>query len=73
MVALNKIDTLDDELIAALSAELEEASGVPVIPLSGVSGTGVDWVLDRLLEAIPSHEAPVEDDGEEDAVEWSPV
>ena len=73
VVALNKIDTLDDELIAALSAELEEASGVPVIPLSGVSGTGVDWVLDRLLEAIPSHEAPVEDDGEEDAVEWSPV
>jgi len=74
VVALNKIDTLDDELVAALSAELEEASGGPVIPLSGVAGTGVDWTLDRLLDAIgPAADAPVADDGEEDAVEWSPV
>ena len=73
VVALNKIDTLDDELIAALSAELEEASGAPVIPLSGASGVGVDWVLDRLLEAIPAAGRPVDDDGEEDALEWSPV
>ena len=57
----------------ALSAELEEASGAPVIPLSGASGVGVDWVLDRLLEAIPAAGRPVDDDGEEDALEWSPV
>ena len=74
VVALNKIDTLDDELIAVLSAELEEASGHPVIPLSAAAGTGVDWVLDRLLEAIgPGTGAPVTDDGQEDAVEWSPI
>jgi len=73
VVALNKIDTLDDELIEALSAELEDASGAEVIPISGVSGTGVDWALDKLLEAIPSAERPVDDDGEEDAVEWSPL
>ncbi|WP_294198627.1 GTPase ObgE [uncultured Sphingomonas sp.] len=73
VVALNKIDTLDDELIAALSAELEEASGAEVIPISGASGVGVDWALDRLLEAIPTAERPVDDDGEEQEVEWSPV
>jgi GTPase len=74
VVALNKIDTLDDELIEALSAELTEASGAEVIPLSGAAGTGVDWVLDRLLDAIgPAAETPVSDDGEEDTVEWSPV
>jgi GTP-binding protein len=73
VVALNKIDTLDDELIAALSAELEDASGGEVIPISGVSGTGVDWGLDKLLEAIPSADSPVDDDGQEDAVEWSPL
>lgn len=74
VVALNKIDTLDDELIEALSAELAEASGADVIPLSGVSGTGVDWVLDRLLDAIgPATGTPVDDDGGEDAVEWSPL
>src|SRR3569833_2008197 len=52
VVALNKIDMLDDELIAALSAELEEASGAEVIPISGAAGTGLDWALDKLLEAI---------------------
>jgi GTPase len=74
IVALNKIDTLDDELIAALSAELEEASGSTVIPISGASGVGVDWVLDKLLEEIGAEHGKVEedDDGEE-AIEWSPI
>ncbi|WP_174278658.1 GTPase ObgE [Sphingomonas bacterium] len=74
VLALNKIDTLDDELVAALSAELEEASGQPVIPLSGASGTGLDWTLDRLLDALPPEPGavPADDEGE-DAVEWSPV
>ena len=73
IVALNKIDMLDDELIAALSAELEEESGHPVIPMSGASGIGVDWVLDKLLEAIPPRGQPVDDDGSEEDVEWSPL
>jgi GTPase len=74
VVALNKIDTLDEELIAALVGELEEASGAEVIPLSGAAGTGVDWVLDKLLEAIgPDKGAVSEDDTGEDVVEWSPV
>ena len=74
VVGLNKIDTLDDELIAALSAELEEASGGEVIPLSGAGGTGVDWVLDRLLDALPVQPGKVAADDEgEDVVEWSPV
>ncbi|MFD1610943.1 GTPase ObgE [Sphingomonas tabacisoli] len=74
VVALNKIDTLDDELIAALSAELEEASGESVIPISGASGVGVDWALDKLLEAIgPEASAVGADDEGEDAIEWSPV
>jgi GTP-binding protein len=73
-VALNKIDTLDDELIAVLSAELEAASGQSVIPISGASGVGVDWALDKLLEAIGPDTAAVGDDDEgEDAIEWSPL
>jgi len=74
IIALNKIDTLDDELIAALSAELEEASDSPVIPISGASGVGVDWVLDQLLEAIGPEASKVSADDEgEDTLEWSPV
>jgi GTP-binding protein len=74
VVGLNKIDMLDDELIEALSAELAEASGADVIPLSAAAGTGVDWVLDRLIEAIgPGKGSPVDDNDGEDAIEWSPV
>ncbi len=76
VIALNKIDTLDDELVAALSAELEEASGAQVIPLSGAAGTGVDWVLDQLLEVIGPNENRAADETAEDGeepVEWSPV
>ena len=74
VVALNKIDMLDDELIEALSAELAEASGADVIPLSAAAGTGVDWVLDRLIEAIGPAPGQVDADDEgEDAIEWSPV
>lgn len=74
VIALNKVDMLDDELIAALSAELEEASGAEVIPLSGAAGTGVDWVLERLLDAVGPQASAVdaEDEGE-DAIEWSPI
>jgi len=74
IVALNKIDTLDDELIAALSAELESASGAEVIPISGAAGIGVDWVLDKLLEAIGPDADRVRDDDEgEDPISWSPL
>ncbi|WP_375392241.1 GTPase ObgE [uncultured Sphingomonas sp.] len=74
VLALNKIDTLDDELIAALCGELEEASGRPVIPLSAAAGTGLDWALDQLLDAIGPGPAAIPTDEEgEDAVEWSPV
>jgi GTPase len=74
VVALNKIDMLDDELIAMLAAELEEASGAEVIPISGAAGTGLDWALDKLLEAIgPESRAVSADDEGEDTIEWSPV
>ncbi len=70
IVALNKVDTLDEELIAALSAELAEASGAPVMALSGVSGEGVQPVLDKLLEAVRGDVAGESDEPDKD---WSPV
>jgi len=73
VIALNKIDGLDDELVEALQAELADASGAEVIPMSGAAGTGLDWVLDRLLDAIPSRDTPADDDGAEDEVQWSPL
>ncbi len=71
VIGLNKVDTLDEELIAALSAELAEASGAEVMPLSGASGAGVDAVLDRLLEAIRGDAEAVAET--EPARDWSPL
>ena len=73
IVALNKIDTLDDELIAALSAELAEASGHPVMALSGARGAGIDAVLDKLLEAIGQPEPGPDADEDDKGGDWSPI
>lgn len=81
VIALNKCDLLDDELIAAIGDELREASGgALVLPMSGATGTGVEAVLDRLIEAIGPAEATrygeMRDDDEDEpgeAKEWSPV
>jgi GTPase len=84
VIALNKCDLLDDELIAAIAAELEEASGgALVLPMSGATGTGVEAVLDRLIETIGPAAATTyaemrEDDentgdAQGEAKEWSPI
>lgn len=52
ITVLNKTDALDDELVAAQRAELEEACGGPVLTMSGVSGTGVTDVLRALRTQI---------------------
>src|SRR4249919_956413 len=71
VVALNKIDTLDDELIVALTAELAEASGAKVYPLSAAGEIGIEPVLDALLDRISAEH--VEDDGPGEPIEWSPI
>jgi GTP-binding protein len=71
VVALNKIDTLDDELTAALTAELEAASGAKVYPLSAAGEIGIEPVLDALLDRISAEH--VEDDGPGEEIEWSPI
>jgi GTP-binding protein len=68
VVALNKIDTLDEELVEALAAELEEVCGHPPLRLSGATGEGSEQVLDAILERL----APVQAELTEPA-EWTPL
>ena len=49
IIVLNKIDAMLDEDIAERRALLEQASGAPVMTMSGVSRQGVDKVL-RLVQ-----------------------
>jgi len=71
ILALNKVDTLDEELIAALSAELAEASGAKVYPLSAAGEIGLEPVLDVLVEKL--HHQLVEDEGPAEPIDWSPL
>ncbi len=71
LLVLNKVDMLDEELTAALAAELAAASGRTVLPLSAAAGIGVDLVLDALIGQL--HRQKVEDDGPAEPIEWSPL
>lgn len=74
VVALNKADLLDAELIEALSAELIAAGAAHVLPLSGATGAGLDAVLDRLSTYIDSDKkAELDEDDPEEPTPWSPL
>jgi GTP-binding protein len=62
---------LDDELIEALSAELAEASGGKVFPLSAAGGTGIEPVLDALMEYLSAVKEKAE--ASEEDQPWSPL
>ncbi len=75
IVALNKGDLLDPELMADLAAQLEAAGALAVLPISGATGQGVDSVLDRVLDALPAKsglESSKSDGVGEDGT-WSPI
>lgn len=52
VTVMNKTDALDDEEIALIRAELEQATGTPVLLMSGVAGSGVTDVLRALRNNI---------------------
>ncbi len=73
VVALNKVDTIDAELVEALSTELEEACGQKVFALSAAGAIGVESVLDALLGHLDdAKQAAIEESGAEDRP-WSPL
>ena len=69
VVALSKADTLDRELLDALSDELEAECGTRPLRVSGATGEGAEAVLDALLRNL-GKEAEAEEDGGRD---WSPL
>jgi len=69
ILALNKIDAIDAKEVAKLAKKLAKASGEEPMLLSGVSGEGVEAVLDRIVAAL----GPVEDGKGDEAEAWSPL
>jgi GTP-binding protein len=77
LVALNKIDMADAELIAGFAAELKAAGADEVFPISGATGAGVETLLDAVLGYLPQRtatEQPHQDPDDEDEIgDWSPI
>lgn len=78
VLALNKIDALNEELIEDQARKLEDASGKRPLLVSGATGEGVQAVLARLYDAIKetrqlerqAEQAALRDDGEDGG--WTP-
>ena len=76
LIALNKIDLVDTELVEAFAAELKDAGADRVFPISGATGMGMDALLDAVLEYLPAATVTERPDGEQEEGEeqpWSPV
>jgi GTPase len=68
VIALNKVDIIDEEIASALAAELKAEARCPVFPVSGATGAGVEAVLDALLAALGQRtQEAAEESG------WSPL
>ena len=63
IIALNKIDALDEEERAAKKAALEAACGRAVFMISAVSGEGMQTVLRALIARIDKAHPKAEEDG----------
>ena len=67
VTVLNKVDALDEELIEMQKADLEAATGGPVLTMSGAAGMGVTEVLRALAPHVKtqrqSEQGPEEEDG----------
>lgn len=80
ILALNKADLLDDELMADIADQLRAAGAEHVLPVSGATGQGLDAALDKILEAVGENSSierkgqSTLTSGKEDiAKDWSPL
>ena len=76
LIALNKIDLVDKELVTAFTKELKAAGAKKVFPISGATGQGMDKLLDAVIAHLPAStvtERPAGEQEEADETPWSPI
>jgi GTP-binding protein len=79
LIALNKIDLADAELVEGFAAELRAAGADKVFAVSGATGEGMGALLDAVLPFLPDRTSTetkgseVEDVPEDGSGEWSPI
>jgi GTP-binding protein len=72
IVALNKIDALNDETIKEKKQALADACGKDVLTVSGVSGNGVETALRHLMVHIAKRDQAEKEPEIDKAAEWAP-
>lgn len=76
LIALNKIDLVDAELVKAFTKELKAAGAKKVFPISGATGKGMDKLLDAVLDHLPAATVTERPEGEREEADdkpWSPL
>ncbi|MGN6356172.1 MAG: GTPase ObgE [Novosphingobium sp.] len=76
LIALNKIDLADAELVKAFTKELKAAGADRVFPISGATGKGLEKLLDAVIEHLPAATVTERPEGEREEDEdrtWSPL
>jgi GTP-binding protein len=76
LVALNKIDLVDGELVEAFAQELKAAGAEQVFPISGATGQGIETLLDAVIGYLPAATVTERPDGEQEEADekpWSPI
>jgi GTP-binding protein len=76
LIALNKIDLVDAELVKAFTKELKAAGADRVFAISGATGKGMDKLLDAVIEYLPAATVTERPEGEREEADdtlWSPL
>jgi GTP-binding protein len=76
LIALNKIDLADKELVTAFTKELKAAGAKKVFAISGATGQGLDKLLDAVIAHLPAATVTERPEGEQERVDekpWSPI
>jgi GTP-binding protein len=72
IIALNKSDAIPKDAIVRKRRSLEKASGRPVFVMSGVSGDGLDPVLEALANAVETSRSAERPEQPEAQEGWAP-
>lgn len=73
ILVLTKVDLLDDATRAAYQTALEMAGDAPIFPISGVSGEGVDALLDAVLHLVRQQDQQDAFPARDRDSSWTPV
>jgi GTPase len=59
IIALNKIDAVDEEILGLISSELEELVNIPIFTISAVTQQGLDKLMTKIWAILDTQEVSI--------------